>query len=97
MSDLAGPPLTPLYFQLYKMLKTSILDGDDGQGGGQSMEVVDAIAALPTVNVGSPFDNLPVIDFPAGNVLRENLVFTSVRIALPSFEINPGSLVKCPA
>jgi len=76
------------------------LDGDDGQGGGfftvfgqvvgQSMEVVDAIAALPTVNAGSPFDNLPVIDFSGGNVLRENLVFTNVRLALPSFEINPG-------
>lgn len=76
------------------------LDGDDGQGGGfftvfgqvvgQSMEVVDAIAALPTVNAGSPFDNLPVIDFSGGDILRENLVFSNVRLALPSFEINPG-------
>ena len=46
-------------------------------GGG--MAVVDAIAALPTVNAsgGNPngvFANLPVIDFPGGAILKEHLV-----------------------
>jgi len=76
------------------------LDGDDGQGGGfftvfgqvvgPSMEAVDAIAALPTVDAGSPFTNLPVIDLTGDTVLRENLVFTNVLLAPPLFEINPG-------
>ena len=49
------------------------LDGGDGKGGGfftvfgqvigYGMEVADTIAALPRVNAGGAFGNLPVIDF----------------------------------
>ena len=78
------------------------LDGGDGQGGGfftvfgrvigNGMQVADAIAALPIINAGSPFGELPVIDFSGGELVRENMVFAEVRVvdALPPFEINPG-------
>jgi len=78
------------------------LDGDDGQGGGfftvfgqvigDGMEVADAIAALPRVDAGSPFSQLPVIDFSGGELIRENMVMAEVRVAqvLSTFEINPG-------
>jgi cyclophilin family peptidyl-prolyl cis-trans isomerase len=78
------------------------LDGDDGQGGGfftvfghvigDGMEVADAIAALPRVDAGSPFSQLPVIDFSGGELIRENMVIAEVRVAqvLSTFEINPG-------
>ncbi len=78
------------------------LDGDDGQGGGfftvfgqvigDGMEVADAIAALPRVNAGGAFGNLPVIDFSGGDLLSENMVFAEVRVTdvPPVFQINPG-------
>jgi peptidyl-prolyl cis-trans isomerase A (cyclophilin A) len=78
------------------------LDGDDGQGGGfftvfgqvigDGMEVADAIAALPRVNAGGAFGNLPVIDFSGGDLLSENMVFAEVHVTdvPPVFQINPG-------
>ena len=81
------------------------LDGGDGQGGGfftvfgqvigDGMEVADAIAALPRVDRGSPFGQLPVIDYSTGDFVRDNMVIAEVRVAVvrdepPSFEINPG-------
>ena len=47
---------------------------------GDGMTVVDAIAALPRFNAGSPFDELPTIDLGDPNVIaQENLVtITSV-------------------
>ena len=43
-----------------------------------SMAVVDNITALPIVNAGSPFDNLPAINPPAvGSLTRDNLVVVS--------------------
>lgn len=44
---------------------------------GTGMTVVDAIAALPKVNAGSPFDALPVQNFPGGNVTKANLVIVT--------------------
>ena len=41
---------------------------------GDGMTVVDAIAALPWINAGSPFDTLPVIDFQGETIYKENLV-----------------------
>ncbi|MDB5872126.1 MAG: hypothetical protein JWQ07_1568 [Ramlibacter sp.] len=57
----------------------------DGQNGGftvfarvtaPGMDVADRIAALPIVNIGSPFTELPVADWPGGSapVYRYNLV-----------------------
>jgi hypothetical protein len=43
------------------------------------MSVVDAIAALPRVNAGSPFDTLPVRNWSGGNILKQHLVtFSSI-------------------
>jgi hypothetical protein len=43
------------------------------------MSVVDTIAGLSTVNAGSPFDNLPVVNLAAvqqrGSVIKSDLVF----------------------
>ncbi len=73
-------------------------DLDDQNGGftvfarvvGDGMEVVDAIAALPIVNAGSPFGNLPVINFTGGNVLEEHLVKTVISAKQEPFVMNAG-------
>jgi len=58
-----------------------------GQVIGNGMAVVDAIAALPRVNAGAPFDSLPVRDFTGGTIELENLVnLTDVA----ELEDNPG-------
>ena len=61
---------------------TNILGTSNGGGYtvfgrvvGNGMSVVDAIAALPRVNAGSPFTDLPVRNFTSGNVGESNLVF----------------------
>ena len=54
-----------------------------GRVTGNGMTVVDAIAALPRVNAGSPFTDLPVRNFSSGNVGEANLIFvTSVVSAV---------------
>jgi cyclophilin family peptidyl-prolyl cis-trans isomerase len=46
-----------------------------GRVAGNGMTVADSIAALPTVNVGSPFDALPLRDYTSPNPIRvPNLV-----------------------
>lgn len=59
----------------------------DGQNGGftvfakvigNGMEVADAIASLSVVDAGSPFNDLPVIDYAGGDYTEENLVMTTV-------------------
>ena len=57
----------------------------DTQNGGftvfgdvlaNGMSVVDAIAALQTVNAGSPYDQLPVQNYAAGSIITaDNLIF----------------------
>ena len=64
----------------------------DAQNGGftvfgsvltNGLNTVDAIAALPTVNVGSPFDQLPVFNYVSGNITNDNLVTVSSVAAVP--------------
>lgn len=72
---------------------------DDQNGGftvfgevmGNGMDVVDAIAALPVWNAGSPFTELPLRDYPGGGapVAEENLVMMDV-FENSEFEINQG-------
>jgi cyclophilin family peptidyl-prolyl cis-trans isomerase len=61
-----------------------------GKVVGDGMQVADAIAALPVWNAGSPFTDLPLIDYP-GNIAitAEHLVMTDVT-EISAFLINPG-------
>ncbi len=56
-----------------------------GQVAGNGMQVVDAIAARPIVNVGSPFDSLPVL--ASGPVTAQNLILITAVSVLPSVAI----------
>jgi len=54
-----------------------------GEVSASSMAVVDAIAALPLVNAGSPFDSLPIVGTVAGNtIFKPNLVVLSAATAV---------------
>ena len=55
-----------------------------GQVTGNGMQVVDAIAALPMVNAGSPFDSLPVTGLPSATITAQNLVMISSVAVLPA-------------
>lgn len=58
---------------------------------GNGMEVADAIAALPIVNAGSPFETLPVIDFSGDTVLRQHLVIVNrVVFVTPHIVVTPA-------
>jgi cyclophilin family peptidyl-prolyl cis-trans isomerase len=48
-----------------------------GQVLSPGMNIVDAIAAVPTVNAGIPFETLPVINFNGTTILKSNLVFVN--------------------
>ncbi len=61
-----------------------------GQVTGNGMEVIDQIAALPIYNFGSPFTELPLIDFSGEEIISdENLVMIEIE-ENSSFLINPG-------
>lgn len=54
-----------------------------GEVSAGSMAVVDAIAALPRVNAGSPFDALPIVGtLTNGVILKPNLVIVSAATAV---------------
>src|SRR5262249_52926574 len=56
-----------------------------GQVVGDGMQVVDAIAAKPIVNAGSPFDNLPLITVPTnGTITVQNLILITAVTVLPN-------------
>jgi cyclophilin family peptidyl-prolyl cis-trans isomerase len=54
---------------------------------GNGMAVVDAIAALPRVNAGSPFNELPVRNFTSGDVGAANLILVN---SVSAASIYPG-------
>lgn len=54
---------------------------------GNGMAVVDAIAALPRVNAGSPFNELPVRNFTSGDVGAANLILVN---SVSAAAIYPG-------
>ena len=74
----------------------------DNQNGGftvfgtvansQSLAVMDAIAALQVVNAGSPFDNLPVINYTSGTVTVNNLVYVNSITVQPAPEFFKGEV-----
>ncbi|BBO35890.1 peptidylprolyl isomerase [Lacipirellula parvula] len=61
-----------------------------GRVVGNGMTVVDAIAALPRVNAGSPFDTLPVRNYTTGNIVKANLVTfnTILPLNVPAGDYN---------
>jgi cyclophilin family peptidyl-prolyl cis-trans isomerase len=80
---------------------TTVLGRDNGGGYtvfgrvlGSGMTVVDAIAALPRVNAGSPFSELPVRNYTSGDVAIANLaVVNSITpVALFPDTISSGVL-----
>jgi peptidyl-prolyl cis-trans isomerase A (cyclophilin A) len=61
-----------------------------GQVIGQGMTIVDAIAALPRVNAGLPFNEVPVVSPPSGPFQYENLVIVNNVSVVP--EATSGAL-----
>ena len=56
-----------------------------GEVSAASMAVVDAIAALPITNAGSPFDALPIVGTVVNNlIVKSNLAITSTVTAVPN-------------
>jgi len=53
-----------------------------GEVSPGSMAVVDAIAALPRVNAGSPFDSLPVVGTPGATIGKGNLALVTSAVAV---------------
>lgn len=52
---------------------------------GTGMTVVDAIAALPRVNAGSPFNQLPVRNYSSGDVQLANFVLVNGISVIPVY------------
>jgi peptidyl-prolyl cis-trans isomerase A (cyclophilin A) len=68
-----------------------------GRVVGTGMTVVDAIAALPRVNAGSPFDALPVRNFVNGNTIKDENLANVTRIIerlLPAGDYNFDGVVN---
>lgn len=60
-----------------------------GQVTGNGMAIVDALAALPLFNVGSPFDSLPLLAPPTGQfILKSDLVSVNKMSRLPAIGVN---------
>jgi cyclophilin family peptidyl-prolyl cis-trans isomerase len=57
---------------------------------GSGMSVVDAMAALPRVNAGSPFDELPVRDYAGGSLSENNLVTITSITPVPVYPTGDG-------
>jgi cyclophilin family peptidyl-prolyl cis-trans isomerase len=75
---------------------SSILDDQNGgftvfgQVKGNGMAVIDQIAALQRWNLGSPFTELPMIDYTGvGDITEDHLVMIDIQ-EVNRFQINPG-------
>ena len=97
MAKLSGDPNSATS-QWFINLDDNSADLDDTNGGftvfgrvmGDGMDVIDAIGDLQIWNAGSPFAELPLIDYPGeGDVTEEYLVMTEIT-EKSSFLINPG-------
>ena len=94
MAKLAGNPNSATDQWFFNLTdNSSALDNQNGgftvfgQVIGDGMQVVDAIAGLPVVNAGAPFDNLPLIAIPIGQITTQNLVIISSVSILPTVAI----------
>lgn len=81
MAKLGGDPNSATS-QWFFNLTNNASNLDNQNGGftvfgevlGDGMQVVDAIAAVPTENLGGAFDDIPLINYQGGEVQPENLV-----------------------
>ena len=102
MAKSAGDPDSATSQWFINLVDNTTTLGPDNNGGytvfgrviGNGMEVVDAIAALPIVNAGSPFETLPVIDFSGNTVLKQHLVIVNkiVVVTGPHIDVTPTAL-----
>jgi uncharacterized protein (TIGR03437 family) len=75
----------------------------DNQNGGftvfgrvansASLTVMDRIAAVRVYNAGSPFDQLPLMNYTSGNVQERNLVLVTSISLLDNPAITPGGII----
>jgi uncharacterized protein (TIGR03437 family) len=77
----------------------------DNQNGGftvfgriindAGLAVMDKIAAVPTANLGSPFDQIPLQNYTTGAIKEENLVMvTSITVLDAKPEISSGGVIS---
>ncbi len=97
-AKLGGDPnsaTSGFFFNLVNNNATSVNNLDAQNGGftvfakvvGNGMSVVDAIAALPNINAGSPYNNLPYLPPLVNNTIqRSNVVFIESITALGVLE-----------
>ena len=99
MAKVGGDP-NSANSQWFFNLADNSADLDNQNGGftvfgeviGDGMQVVDAIAALQIWNAGSPFTELPLIDFSgSGQIQRVHLVMiNAATVLLEEIPFNPG-------
>jgi peptidyl-prolyl cis-trans isomerase A (cyclophilin A) len=62
-----------------------------GHVTGVGMTIVNAIAAVPRFNFGSPFDSLPLRNYSSGNIKLANLVSISSITVIPPLAFTASS------
>jgi len=97
MAKVGGDPNSATS-QWYINVTDNSADLDTANGGftvfgrvtGNGMEIVDAINALQTWNAGSPFNELPLIDYPGSGAITDDFLVMVDIAERSSFQINPG-------
>ena len=101
MAKIAGEPNSATDEWLFNTVDNTSTLGTNNNGGStvfgsiinsQGLAVMDAIAALQVVNDGSPFDQLPVIDYTSGTVTVSNLVYVSAITVQPAPDFFNGEV-----
>jgi len=96
MAKLGGDPDSATNQWFFNLADNS--DNLDAQNGGftvfgevlgNGMDILDAIAALPVYNAGSPFDTLPLADYVDGPILQDNLVVVNSIDVISGMEVTP--------
>ncbi len=96
MAKISGDPNSATSQWFFNVEDNTDLDSNNGgftvfgRVVGNGMEAIDQIAALQRWNLGSPFTELPLIDYSGeGSVQAENLVIIDIQVVDP-FPINAG-------
>lgn len=99
MAKLGGDPNSATNQWFFNVSENSAIL--DGQNGGftvfgrvldsSSLANMDAIAAVPIYNAGSPFDQLPLRNYSSGPILKTNLVHIISISVFPTVEVTRPS------